>query len=81
MPLQSASSPTSRGGLACTMKKLTLLLLLAVFGSPVVRGQSHTPGNGGEAHQLAVSKDLKTVYVADSLNARVLKLERNVGSP
>jgi sugar lactone lactonase YvrE len=30
----------------------------------------------GEAHQLAVSKDLKTVYVADSINARVLKMER-----
>jgi len=30
----------------------------------------------GEAHYLAVSKDLKTVYVADSLNARVLKIER-----
>ena len=31
----------------------------------------------GEAHQLAVSKDLKTVYVADSLLAHVLKIERN----
>jgi hypothetical protein len=31
----------------------------------------------GEAHQLAVSKDLKTVYVADSINAHVLKIERN----
>ena len=31
----------------------------------------------GEAHQLAVSKDLKTVYVADSINARVLKIDRN----
>jgi len=31
----------------------------------------------GEAHYLAVSKDLKTVYVADSLNARVLKIERD----
>jgi hypothetical protein len=31
----------------------------------------------GEAHQLAVSKDLKTVYVADSINARVLKIERD----
>ena len=31
----------------------------------------------GEAHQLAVSKDLKTVYVADSINARVLKMERD----
>ena len=31
----------------------------------------------GEAHQLAVSKDLKTVYVADSINARVLKIESN----
>jgi hypothetical protein len=31
----------------------------------------------GEAHQLAVSKDLKTVYVADSINAHVLKIESN----
>ena len=31
----------------------------------------------GEAHQLAVSKDLKTVYVADSVLARVVKIERN----
>ena len=31
----------------------------------------------GEAHQLAVSKDLKTVYVADSINARVVKMERD----
>ncbi len=31
----------------------------------------------GEAHQLAVSRDLKTVYVADSLLAHVLKLESN----
>src|SRR5436189_5243575 len=29
------------------MKKLTLLVLVIVFGSPVVSGQSHTPGNGG----------------------------------
>src|SRR6267142_6144324 len=29
------------------MKKLPLLLLLTVLVSPVVRGQSHTPGNGG----------------------------------
>jgi len=31
----------------------------------------------GEAHQLAVSKDLKTIYVADSLLAHVLKIESN----
>ena len=31
----------------------------------------------GEAHQLAVSRDLKTVYVADSIHAKVLKLERD----
>ena len=31
----------------------------------------------GEAHQLAVSKDLKTIYVADSLLAHVLKIETN----
>jgi DNA-binding beta-propeller fold protein YncE len=31
----------------------------------------------GEAHQLAVSKDLKTIYVADSINAHVLKIERD----
>jgi hypothetical protein len=31
----------------------------------------------GEAHQLAVSKDLKTVYVADSVLAHVLKIESN----
>src|SRR5262245_40649954 len=31
----------------------------------------------GEAHQLTVSTDLKTVYVADSLNAQVLKIERD----
>ena len=30
-----------------TMKKLRLLLLVTVFLSPVVSGQSHTPGNGG----------------------------------
>jgi hypothetical protein len=29
------------------MKKLTLLLLVTVFVSPVVRGQSPTPGDGG----------------------------------
>ena len=29
----------------------------------------------GEAHQLAVSRDLKTIYVADSLLAHVLKIE------
>ena len=31
----------------------------------------------GEAHQLAVSRDLKTIYVADSINAHVLKMESN----
>ena len=31
----------------------------------------------GEAHQLAVSRDLRTVYVADSIYAHVLKLERD----
>ena len=31
----------------------------------------------GEAHQLAVSRDLKTIYVADSLLAHVLKIEAN----
>jgi DNA-binding beta-propeller fold protein YncE len=31
----------------------------------------------GEAHQLAVSRDLKTVYVADSVLAHVLKIESN----
>src|SRR5689334_12176579 len=29
------------------MMKLALLLLVTVFASPVVSGQSHTPGNGG----------------------------------
>jgi hypothetical protein len=31
----------------------------------------------GEAHQLAVSKDLRTIWVADSLLAHVLKIETN----
>ena len=31
----------------------------------------------GEAHQLAVSKDLKTIYIADSVLAHVLKVEAN----
>src|SRR5919106_3906577 len=34
-------------GRRLTMKKLTLLLLLTVFASPAVLGQSHTPGDGG----------------------------------
>src|SRR5215813_6748465 len=29
------------------MNKLALLLLVTLLGSPVVSGQSHTPGNGG----------------------------------
>jgi hypothetical protein len=31
----------------------------------------------GEAHQLAVSRDLRTIYVADSLLAKVVKIESN----
>ena len=31
----------------------------------------------GEAHYLVVTPDLKTIYIADSINARVHRLERN----
>jgi len=31
----------------------------------------------GEAHYLVVSPDQRTIYIADSVNAKVLKLERN----
>jgi sugar lactone lactonase YvrE len=31
----------------------------------------------GEAHYLTVSPDEKTIYIADSINAKVLKLEHN----
>ena len=31
----------------------------------------------GEAHYLAVTPDEKTIYIADSINAKVLKLEHN----
>ena len=40
-------------------------------------GTSPDSNDFGEAHQLAVSKDLKTIYVADSVNARVVKMERD----
>ena len=31
----------------------------------------------GEAHYLVVTPDQKTIYIADSVNAKVLKLEHN----
>ena len=49
--------------------------ILGWFGS---WGPHGTDSNDiGEAHGIAVSKDLKTVWVADSINAHVLKLESN----
>ena len=38
-------------------------------------GNNRDSNDIGEAHQLAVSRDLKTIYVADSLLAHVLKIE------
>ena len=38
---------------------------------------SHTGGTSVGTGTLAVSSDLRTVYIADSINARVLKMERD----
>jgi hypothetical protein len=38
------------------------------------RRQGKGPGEYGEAHYLAVSRDEKEIYVADTLNWRVQKL-------
>jgi hypothetical protein len=40
-------------------------------------GKNPDSNDIGEAHQLAVSKDLRTIYVADSVLAHVLKIEAN----
>jgi len=41
-------------------------------------GKSGRDADGiGEAHYLAVTPDEKTIYIADSINAKVLKLEHN----
>ena len=31
----------------------------------------------GEAHYLVLTPDLKTIYIADTVNAKVLKLEHD----
>jgi hypothetical protein len=40
-------------------------------------GRDSDSNDIGEAHELAVSKDPKMIYVADSVLAHVLKVERN----
>lgn len=40
-------------------------------------GSNKDANETGEAHFMAVSADQKTIYVADSVNAQVLKMERN----
>ncbi|MGE0405639.1 MAG: hypothetical protein AB7O65_05000 [Candidatus Korobacteraceae bacterium] len=48
--------------------------VLGWFGK---HGRDSEPNGIGEAHYLAVSNDERTIYVADSVNARVHKIERD----
>lgn len=71
----------ARGGLwlSAGMNGMVLQLdwngkILGWFGK---WGPNPDSNDMGEAHQLAVSRDLRTVYVADSIHAKVLKLERD----
>jgi DNA-binding beta-propeller fold protein YncE len=48
-----------------------------VLGWVGKKGRDANSNDIGEAHFMAVSKDLKTIYVADTVLAHVLKLEHN----
>jgi DNA-binding beta-propeller fold protein YncE len=55
--------------------------MIGYHGNPG-RDNPNAPAAGrsdliGESHYLAVTPDQKTIYIADSINGKVLRLERN----